>query len=156
MYFLIMRAFFIDIATLFALLHVVTFGIIYSTFTNNDKYLNFFTDFYPVAILAIAYFLTKAFGIFGIIEKYNKFKQFLIILLLCILFKLSYRFVPYRLEGYDYLTDISCYLLPAWILRKFFNFLTLKFPYPFKEIGYIFSFEYYRNLFLNKKINDEK
>ena len=157
-YFLISRMYFATISLKFSFLHVIFLRLagMFLFFGNSRQYVAFCWNSYPVTILAVAYFLTKAFGIFGIIEKYNKFKQFLIILFLCILFKLSFLYIPFFIKNYDFLNDISNYLVFAWILRKFFNFLTLKFPYPFKEIGYIFSFEYYRNLFLNKKINDEE
>ncbi len=150
MYFLTMRIFFASIAISVAFFYAVTSAVMYSALTENDKYINYFIGIYPIAVFAIAYFLTKIFGIFQIIEKYNKFIQFLIILLLSILFKLSYKFIPYFTASYDNITDISYYLPFVWFLRKFFNFLTLKFPFPFKKIEYIFSFGYLKDIFLKE------
>ena len=50
---------------------------------------------------------------------------------------------------HDVTTPATSFYL-AWLLRKFFNFMTKKFPTPFKQIGYFFSVEFYRDLF--KKI----
>lgn len=42
-------------------------------------------------------------------------------------------------------------LIPAFLLYKFFNFLTRKFPTPFKQIGYFFSIDFYRDLYRKLK-----
>jgi hypothetical protein len=38
-------------------------------------------------------------------------------------------------------------LIPAFLLYKFFGFLTKKYPFPFKKIGYYTSKEFPKDLY---------
>ena len=38
-------------------------------------------------------------------------------------------------------------IIPAYLVFLFFNFLTKKFSTPFKQIGYFFSVEFYKDLY---------
>ena len=47
---------------------------------------------------------------------------------------------------------LTCFfVLPAFFLNLFFNFLTKKFPKPFEKIGYWCSLEFFKGLIKNKK-----
>ena len=84
-------------------------------------------------ILAI-YCMAKIFGIFKLLDNMHIKNQILMVLFISSIFEFSNLFT------------VFCFL-PAWLLRKFFNFLTKKFPTPFKQIGYFFSLEFYKDLF---------
>ncbi len=80
-------------------------------------------------IFATLYILAKIFGIFKKLDKLNIFTSLIIV------------------------SEISCLLIPAFLLYKFFGFLTVKFPVPFKKIGYYTSIEFPKDLYSKIKKN---
>ncbi len=116
--------------------------------------------YFVIFEILVMYFFTKIFGIFSKLQKLNfsRLIVFFVVFSISILLG-GFSFVSNLIIKDDAILvaslNIATFLI-SFLLHKFFNFLTLKFPYPFKEIGYIFSFEYYQNLFLNKKINNEE
>ena len=97
-------------------------------------------------ILAI-YCMAKIFGIFKLLDNIHIRNQILIILFISLLLFIFYLIFYINSSTFELgnLFTVFCFL-PAWLLRKFFNFLTKKFPTPFKQIGYFFSIEFYKDL----------
>ena len=60
-------------------------------------------------------------------------------------------FIRYRItEDIDFALKIASLifsLAPAFLLYKYFQFLTKKHPMPFEKIGYYCSIEFYKGLF---------
>ena len=100
------------------------------------------------------YFFAKIFGIFKKLNKINLIGSLLI--LYCISLVLIYvGKIKILTPSYIYTLGVSYSytmysLIPAYLVYLFFNFLTKKFPMPFKQIGYFFSIKFYEDLF--KKI----
>ena len=108
------------------------------------------TIFAIFAIISVMYIPAKIFGIFKIMEKYDfKIEMLLLILfLISIYIVISHTGIPKEsLDDYFSSTYLAANFILAWLLRKFFNFLTKKFPTPFKQIGYFFSIEFYKDLY---------
>ena len=101
------------------------------------------------------YILAKVFGIFKKLDKLNFFVSLFIIVLISLML-IECGKIPYLVSdeiyanGLDY-SGTMYLLIPAFLLYKFFNFLTQKFPTPFKQIGYFFSIEFYRDLYRKLK-----
>ena len=91
---------------------------------------NFYFEMFIVSFVTL-YILAKIFGIFKKLDKLNIFTSLIIV------------------------SEISCLLtlIPAFLLYKFFGFLTIKFPVPFKKIGYYTSIEFPKDLYLKIKRN---
>ena len=118
-------------------------------FTTFDMYL---------LIFATLYILAKIFGIFKKLDKLNIFTSLIIVSeISCLLtfvgrmdiLILDKSFHELTLE-YNY---IMYSLIPAFLLYKFFGFLTIKFPVPFKKIGYYTSIEFPKDLYSKIKKN---
>ena len=134
-----------------------------STLYNNNNHIlellclfsaNVFAIF---AVISVMYIPAKIFGIFKIMEKYGFKVELAILIVLSILI---YLVINHTGISQNSLNDFGGIHLVrdfifAWLLRKFFNFLTKKFPTPFKQIGYIFSIEFYRDLY-KKLLNKSK
>ena len=108
--------------------------------------------FYILAIYCIA----KIFGIFKLLDNMyirNQMLMVLFISLLLFIFCLIF-YINSSIFEFSNLFTVFCFL-PAWLLRKLFNFLTKKFPTPFKQIGYFFSLEFYKDLY-KKLLNKSK
>ena len=102
------------------------------------------------------YVIAKFCGLFKYFSRFKFWKSFLILLVISYVlyyfyilnlhtFKLNYSAVK------D--TKLVYTIIPSYLVYLFFNFLTKKFPTPFKQIGYFFSIEFYKDLFrktLNK------
>ena len=101
------------------------------------------------------YFVAKIFGIF---KKLDKLHWFFALVIVCII---SYLLV--LIGKIDFLVDKTTYeagikygyimyfLIPAFLLYKFFGYLTYKFPKPFKKIGYYTSIEFVKDLYFKIK-----
>ena len=143
---------------LFAILLELTFG-----YKNIDN--NFFLELIvnlSIALVGIIvyistlYLCAKIFGIFKFLEKYKLWIEILGIVIISVIMYFFLQYTSpmpqgaapaYTLKEHiqDVTTPATSFYL-AWLLRKFFNFLTKKFPTPFKQIGYFFSIEFYKDL----------
>ena len=98
------------------------------------------------------YVIAKFCGLFKYFSQFKLWKSFLI--LLAISYILNYfitnniHIIPEKYIADDPYVPLT--IIPSYLVFLFFNFLTKKFPTPFKQIGYFFSIEFYKDLF--KKI----
>ena len=96
------------------------------------------------------YFFAKIFGVFKKLNKVNLIGSLLILYIISVALiyigKIKILTPSYiHILGINY--SYTMYLLiPAYLVYLFFNFLTKKFPTPFKQIGYFFSVEFYKDL----------
>lgn len=103
-----------------------------------------------LGIISYAYifFTATLCGIFKKLDKINFFIALVIILFINVLF--------YYNEDSDINITVLLDILYFWklticfLLYKFFDYLTRKFPFPFERIGYYTSIEFFKSLF--KKI----
>ena len=118
---------------------------------------NFYFEMFIVSFVTL-YILAKIFGIFKKLDKLNIFTSLIIVSeISCLLtfvgrmdiLILDKSFHELTLE-YNY---IMYSLIPAFLLYKFFGFLTVKFPVPFKKIGYYTSIEFPKDLYSKIKKN---
>ena len=118
-----------------------------------------------IVYISTLYFCAKIFGIFKFLEKYKLWIEILGIVIISVIMYFFLQYTSpmpqgaapaYTLKEHiqDVTTPATSFYL-AWLLRKFFNFLTKKFPTPFKQIGYFFSIEFYKDL-CKKIINKSK
>ena len=103
------------------------------------------------------YIIAKLFGIFKYIDKLKKLMTkfialfFISFLSFLILFaKNSYNNVDFEISLYLSLTIFA--LIPAFLLYKYFQYLTKKYPKPFEKIGYYCSIEFYKDIFKRKNL----
>ncbi len=118
-----------------------------------------------IAYISTLYICAKIFGIFKFLEKYKLWIEIIGIVLISIIMYFFLQYTSPMPQGaapaytlkehiHDVTTPAASFYL-AWLLRKFFNFLTKKFPTPFKQIEYFFSIEFYKDLLkkIMKKYN---
>ncbi len=103
----------------------------------------------------VCYILAKIFGIFKYIDKLkNLITKFLVLILISFLssvilfIKISNNGIDLPLSLHLSLTLFG--LIPAYLLYKYFQYLTKKYPTPFEKIGYYCSIEFYKSLFKRK------
>ena len=103
----------------------------------------------------ICYVIAKIFGIFKYIDKLkNLITKFLVLILISFLssvilfIKISNNGIDLPLSLHLSLTLFG--LIPAYLLYKYFQYLTKKYPTPFEKIGYYCSIELYKSLFKRK------
>ena len=95
------------------------------------------------------YVIAKFCGLFKYFSQFKFWKSFLI--LLAISYILNYfitnniHIIPEKYIADDPYVPLT--IIPSYLVYLFFNFLTKKFPTPFKQIGYFFSIEFYKDLF---------
>ena len=122
----------------------------------SEEFISIFV--YLSAILTF-YVLAKIFGIFKKLDKLNFFVSFFIIVLISLLLikagEIDFLVSNIVYENGLKYANTMYMLIPAFLLYKFFNFLTKKFPTPFKQIGYFFSIEFYKDLY-KKLLNKPK
>ena len=166
---------FVAVACCFGLLSM-PFGDIISNFNcnivikiqtlyNSDIYP--YTESYEIENLVIfysflaMYYLAKICGIFKKLERYNFFVSLIIIIFLCFLLILIGKINFLESQGFFELGLEYYYtmytLIPAFFLNRLFIFLGKKYKLC-RKIGYYFSFEFYRELFLKfkKRKNENK
>ena len=106
-----------------------------------------------------AYFYAKLCGLYKLFKNYRFWQKFLIFSLLSILiypvamfdFKNFKIFDNFYLDSNNEAIILTClFVLPAFFLNLFFNFLTKKFPKPFEKIGYWCSLEFFKGLIKNR------
>ena len=100
----------------------------------------------------VCYILAKIFGIFKYIDKLkNLILKFMVLVLISFLssvilfIKISNNGIDLPLSLHLSLTLFG--LIPAYLLYKYFQYLTKKYPEPFEKIGYYCSIEFYKSLF---------
>ena len=117
--------------------------------------------FIPLCSPFASYLLAKMFGMFNYIDnlKVNLFKKLSLLILISILSFLIL-FIRYRIsEDVDFALKIASLiftLIPVFLLYKYFQFLTKKYPIPFEKIGYYCSIEFYKGLFKRITSKDAK
>ncbi len=98
----------------------------------------------------------RELGLFKYFSQFKVWKSFSILLLLSVM--LNYFFMlnlnTFKLNYNVKNTEIVYAIIPAYFVFLFLNFLTKKFPTPFEQIGYLFSFKFYKSLF--KRISKNK
>ena len=106
------------------------------------------TVFSPIT----CYIIAKLFGIFKYIDKSrNIITKFLALILvsflsfLILFLKNSYNNSSFKISLCLSLTVFG--LIPAFLLYKYFQYLTKKYPTPFEKISYYCSIEFYKGLF---------
>ncbi len=144
--------YFADTLSLLAL-PIVIISLIYANIRHPENEIidyNFTFEIYTVSFVTL-YFLAKIFGIFKKLDKLNLFASFIIISVISYLLILVGRInflvdeITYR-NGLEYAYTMYL-LIPAFLLYKFFGFLTQKFPFPFEKIGYYTSIEFPKDLY---------
>ena len=130
------------------------FFVLYET--NEDAFLN--STILVSSFIGI-YFFAKIFGIFKKLDKINLIGSLLILYSISVVLIYVGK-IKILTPSYMYILGINysytMYLLiPAYFIYLFFNFLTKKFPTPFKQIGYFFSINFYKDLYIKflKKSN---
>ena len=112
--------------------------------------------YFSACFIFNTYVIAKFCGLFKYLSQFKFWKSFLI--LLVISFILNYlitnniHIIPEKYIADDLYIPLT--IIPSYLVYLFFNFLTEKFPTPFKQIGYFFSIEFYKDLF--KKISTKK
>ena len=144
--------YFADTLSLLAL-PIVIISLIYANIRHPENEIidyNFTFEIYTVSFVTL-YFLAKIFGIFKKLDKLNLFASFIIISVISYLLILVGRInflvdeITYR-NGLEYAYTMYL-LIPAFLLYKFFGFLTQKFPFPFEKIVYYTSIEFPKDLY---------
>jgi hypothetical protein len=156
---LIIKYWFIEVSTIGLLLSTPIYILeslleTYRLKIQNIKYDDFGNiTIFDICLIAFftLYFLAKIFGIFKKLDKLNLFASFIIISVISYLLILVGRInflvdeITYR-NGLEYAYTMYL-LIPAFLLYKFFGFLTQKFPFPFEKIGYYTSIEFPKDLY---------
>ncbi|MBQ7286269.1 MAG: hypothetical protein IJW73_00740 [Candidatus Gastranaerophilales bacterium] len=107
------------------------------------------------------YFFAKICGLYKTFKDFKLWQKFLIFLLITILifpvgifdFKNFEVFKEFFEDKNNYTAIIfpMLFIIPAFLLNLFFNFLTKKFPKPFERIGYYCSIEFFKDIFKRNK-----
>ncbi len=109
-----------------------------------------------VCFIFNTYVIAKFCGLF---KYFSRFKFWISFLTLLIISYFLYYFYILNLHTFRFNyaavknTEDVYTIIPSYLVYLFFNFLTKKFPTPFKQIGYFFSIKFYTDLFrkiLNK------
>ncbi len=118
--------------------------------------------YFSACFIFNTYVIAKFCGLF---KYFSRFKFWISFLTLLIISYILYYFYILNLHTFRFNysavknTDYVYTIIPAYLVYLFFNFLTKKFPTPFKQIGYFFSIKFYKDLYkklLNKLINKSK
>ncbi len=112
---------------------------------------NFYFEMFIVSFVTL-YLLAKFFGIFKKLDNLNLIEGLIIISLISYLLTIICRIDIFILNRCFYNLILEYYwimysLIPAFLLYKFFGFLTKKYPFPFKKIGYYTSKEFPKDLY---------
>lgn len=94
------------------------------------------------------YISAKVTGIFKKLDGLNFFVALFIVFLIDILFNYLFmvqvQFMPFKI---GFVKDSMMFFAPwAFLIYRFFGFLTKIFPVPFEKIGYIFSIEFVKDV----------
>ena len=112
-------------------------------------------------LLFFIYFFAKICGLYKTFKDFKLWQKFLIFLLITVLvfpvamfdFKNFEVFKEFFEDKNNYTAIIftMLFIMPAFLLNLFFNFLTKKFPKPFERIGYYCSIEFFKDIFKRNK-----
>lgn len=94
------------------------------------------------------YISAKITGIFKKLDGLNFFLALFILFLVDVLFNYLFmvqvQFMPFKI---GFVKDSMMFFAPwAFLIYRFFGFLTKIFPVPFEKIGYIFSIEFVKDV----------
>lgn len=120
-------------------------------FPNNDDWILVTLFVFPVYI----YLTAKLCGLFKKLDNLNFFVSLIIVCFVDIMLNASNSLIIqiFPLKFSFYRSAYLCLVLPCFVLYKFFQYLTKKFPTPFQKIGYYSSIEFWKGLY--KKLNNQ-
>ncbi len=129
------------------------FNCIFSNIKINDGLIYFLLYAYFI-LLFYPYLAVKLCGLFKKINHLNFFSALFIVILTDILYcyskTITIQLFPFKVVFSNQL-EIFLVVLPCFIIFKFFNGLAETIPTPFKQIGYFFSIEFYKDLYKKLK-----
>ena len=130
----------------------LTRNILLSSFIEGLGYILAFLSLLFTCVISNTYILAKFCGLFKYFSRFKFWKSFLTLLIISVTLNYFYMLNLHTFQlNYNVKDTEPVYtIVPAYIVFLFFNFLTKKFPTPFKQIGYFFSIEFYKDLY--KKI----
>ena len=113
--------------------------------------------YFSACFIFNTYVIAKFCGLFKYFSQFKFWKSFSILLIISIILNYFYMLNLHTFQLNHNIKDTEPVytIIPAYLVYLFFNFLTKKFPTPFKQIGYFFSIEFYKDLF-KKLINKSK
>lgn len=108
------------------------------------------------ASIGVTYVFAKICGLFKSLDNLKKWQTFLIMVSISAVYIINADIIDkHRLmENGDIIGSIwftAFSLIPSYLLYLFLNFLTKKYPTPFKQIGYFSSIKFYIDLIDNRK-----
>ena len=127
----------------------LTKNIVLSSFAEGFGFIFAFLSLLFVCVISSTYILAKFCGLFKYFSQFKFWKSFSILLITSIILNYFYMLNLHTFKlNYNVKDREDIYtIIPAYLVFLFFNFLTKKFPTPFKQIGYFFSIEFYKDLF---------
>ena len=102
-----------------------------------------------------AYCILKTFGFFKKTDNLNFFLALPIIILIGLISEPYFCFWLFKGIDFNVFGIYTASIILAFILHRFFNFLTKKFPNPFEKIKYYSSIEFWKSL-LKKGMENKK
>ncbi len=105
--------------------------------------------YFSVCFIFNTYVVAKFCGLFKYFSQFKFWKSFSILLIISIILNYYYmlNLHTFQLNYHVKDTEDVYTIIPSYLVFIFFNFLTKKFPTPFKQIGYVFSLKCYIDLF---------
>lgn len=128
----------------------LTKNIVLNGFMEGLVFIIAFLSLFFICIVSSTYIIAKLCGLFKYFSKFKFFKSFLMLLIISIILYYFYILNLNTLKlNYNAVKDTEAVytIIPSYLVYLFFNFLTKKFPTPFKQIGYFFSIEFYKDLY---------
>ena len=134
----------------------LTKNIVLSSFAEGLGFILAFLSLLFVCVISSTYILAKFCGLFKYFSQFKFWKSFSILLIISIILNYFYMLNLHTFQLNYHVKDAEPVytIIPSYFVYLFFNFLTKKFPTPFKQIGYFFSIEFYKDLF--KKYRNTK
>ena len=135
------------------------FDYLFRTFKLDNDALTQFFLLASFVFLIYYYLIIKLCGLFKKINHLNFFSALFIVILTDILYcyskTITIQLFPFKIVFSNQL-EIFLVVLPCFIIFKFFNGLAETIPTPFKQIGYFFSIEFYKDLYKKLKNKNSK
>ena len=135
------------------------FDYLFRTFKLDNDALTQFFLLASFVFLIYYYLIIKLCGLFKKINHLNFFSALIIVILTDILYcyskTITIQLFPFKVVFSNQL-EIFLVVLPCFIIFKFFNGLAETIPTPFKQIGYFFSIEFYKDLYKKLKNKNSK
>ena len=100
-------------------------------------------------IMLDTYIIAKFCGLFKYFSQFKFWKSFLMLLIISVILNYFYMLNLHTFQlNHNFKDTEAVYtIVPTYLVYLFLNFLTKKFPKPFKQIGYFFSIEFYKDLY---------